>query len=802
MDKIFITDNNIVISEETHKEWKKKLNQYGRLYLYAMSGFGKSSNAVVFAEKQFSKWTSISTFEEDFLEKAEAYLIKNENVKVRTLLILDDLQWLLKKEEQDKLVELLSRLNTRNGKLQCMMLSRAPLPDYLKPFYLTKHLIVEGAETLWLKGRHIKEVLIKEKLFEGLDEYAIRDMVKLCINITKGYPIGVSSVIRYLKEGNRNYEVINRMAREDIFQYFDRTLFIKWEEEQKEAMIKLTVYPEFNIPMAKCILGERAKELIESIALISSFFSFTPPDKYKVHKFFIAYLRNRQQTLSKEERSIIYCNAGNCYEKMRELNNALRCYKEAGQNEKVTELIIYLSENVDGNFVRNSETYFNDLPEEIEERYPKLLGAKTLLLSYRMKIEESNKCLEKLKKKMDEEKNRKIKDELIETYVHTLIALPHGTSDEVKDKLTYYSSYILKHGIHLKNIIPTGNMPSVINGGLDFLRWEKNDKLLYPIMKKATEIVVGKEAIGITDVCMGENLYEKNRKTEAISYLTKGLSDSNYKGSIRVQYAATGVMARLFLSEGQLETAETTLMNILAKARETKFLELIPNIQTSLVFCELLKGNNNKTAEWLEKYAPNEYERFYITERFRLLTKARIYVSMGRNVEALFILNILAEYAKLYDRSYLQIEIQLLKAIILYKCEEEWQPLLIETVQKASSYSYVHILSDQGGALLPLWKIVDWNVTGLNPVYINAVTNEMKKMAANYPNYMKEIDILSKKELEVIKLMSEGHTNAEIAAILEISIATVKFHISNLLKKLKSENRTIAVKTAQEKGLL
>lgn len=802
MDKIFITDNNIVISEETHKEWKKKLNQYGRLYLYAMSGFGKSSNAVVFAEKQFSKWTSISTFEEGFLEKAEAYLIKNENVKVRTLLILDDLQWLLKKEEQDKLLELLSRLNTRNGKLQCMMLSRAPLPDYLKPFYLTKQLIVEGSETLWLKGHHIKEVLIKEKLFEGLDEYAIRDMEKLCMNITKGYPIGVSSVIRYLKEGNRNYEVINKMAREDIFQYFDRTLFTKWKKEQKEAMIKLAVYPEFNIPMAECILGERAKELIDSIALISSFFSFTPPDKYKIQKFFLAYLRSRQRVLSKEEKRIIYYNAGNCYEKVRELNNALCCYKEAGYNEKIAELIIYLSENVDGNFARTSESYLNDLPEEIEERFPKLLGAKTLLFSYKMKIEESNKCLDKLKKKIDEEKNKKIRDELMETYIHTFIALPHETADEMKEKLTYYSSYILKHGIHVKNIIPTGNMPSVINGGLDFLRWVKNAKLLYPSLKKATEIVVGKEAIGLADVCMGENLYEKDKKTEAISYLTKGLSDSNYKGSIRVQYAATGVMARLFLSEGQLETAETTLINILAKARETRFVELIPNIQTSLVYFELLRGNKNKMAEWLEKYAPNEYEQFYITDRFQLLTKARIYMSMGRNVEALFILNILAEYARLYDRNYLQIEIKLLKAIILYRCEDEWEPLLIETVQKASSYSYVHILSDQGGALLPLWKIVDWNMTGLDPSYINAVTNEMKKMAANYPNYMKEIDILSKKELEVIKLMSEGHTNAEIAAILEISIATVKFHISNLLKKLKAENRTIAVKTAQEEGLL
>ena len=78
-------------------------------------------------------------------------------------------------------------------------------------------------------------------------------------------------------------------------------------------------------------------------------------------------------------------------------------------------------------------------------------------------------------------------------------------------------------------------------------------------------------------------------------------------------------------------------------------------------------------------------------------------------------------------------------------------------------------------------------------------------MAVLYPNYLKEIkevEALSKKELEVIRLMSEGYTNGAIAKKLEISMATVKFHITNILKKLKADNRTMAVKIAQEKELL
>lgn len=805
MNGIYITDNNIAILEQTQKEWKMQLNQYGKLYLYSMSGFGKSENAKEFAEKHFSKWTSISAENEDFLERTEAYLKKNKGTKVRTLLILDDVQWVLKEKEQEKLVELLSNINKCNSKLQCLILSRAKLPNYLKPFYLTRQLVVEDKKKLWLSEEQIQQLLIKEKLHEIFKENDIKDIAKRCFVVTKGYPIGVCSIIRHLKEGNKDFESLVKLASEDIFEYFDRTLFVKWENWQKDAIIKLAVYKGFNIDMAEYILGQDAKEIIDGIMLISSFLNFRPPDMYNINPFFLRYLKSRQKNLSKEEFSILYYKAGKCYENMRELKQALHCYKEAGANEKIAELVISLSENVDGDFAKTSEEYLNCLPEEMDSRFPKLLGAKTLLFSYQMKVEESNRCLKKLKKIADEEKSSGKGSVALETYVRTLVALPHGTAEEERKKIRYFSRYMFKVGFHIKNIIPTGNIPSVINGGLDFISWTKNDRKIYPVMKKATEIVIGVEAVGLADVCMGENLYEKNKKTEAMGYLTKGLSDANFKGSIRVQYAAIGVMARLFQCEGQADTAEATLRNIRDTAEEGRYNELLPNILASLVHCALLKGDSGKVMEWLQNYAPNEHETFYITDRFKLFTKARVYVSIGRDMEALYILNILEQYTKLYNREYLNMEINLLKAVILFRRGEEWQTLFIQTVKTAASYSFVHIISDQGKVLLPLWQDIDWDSTKLKPTYIKTVTSELKKMAVLYPNYLKEIkevEALSKKELEVIRLMSEGYTNGAIAKKLEISMATVKFHITNILKKLKADNRTMAVKIAQEKELL
>lgn len=56
---------------------------------------------------------------------------------------------------------------------------------------------------------------------------------------------------------------------------------------------------------------------------------------------------------------------------------------------------------------------------------------------------------------------------------------------------------------------------------------------------------------------------------------------------------------------------------------------------------------------------------------------------------------------------------------------------------------------------------------------------------------------LTNREQIVLELMSEGLSNAEIAAHLSISIHTVKTHVSNIFAKMDVKRRTQAIKKAQ-----
>jgi DNA-binding NarL/FixJ family response regulator len=60
---------------------------------------------------------------------------------------------------------------------------------------------------------------------------------------------------------------------------------------------------------------------------------------------------------------------------------------------------------------------------------------------------------------------------------------------------------------------------------------------------------------------------------------------------------------------------------------------------------------------------------------------------------------------------------------------------------------------------------------------------------------------LSDREREILGLIAQGHTNAEIAAGLVLAPKTVRNHVSNILSKLQVADRTEAMLRARQAGL-
>ena len=63
-------------------------------------------------------------------------------------------------------------------------------------------------------------------------------------------------------------------------------------------------------------------------------------------------------------------------------------------------------------------------------------------------------------------------------------------------------------------------------------------------------------------------------------------------------------------------------------------------------------------------------------------------------------------------------------------------------------------------------------------------------------------DILSERELEVLRLMATGAANKQIAASLSVSESTAKTHVANIFQKLGVNDRTGAVTLAVQRGII
>lgn len=61
---------------------------------------------------------------------------------------------------------------------------------------------------------------------------------------------------------------------------------------------------------------------------------------------------------------------------------------------------------------------------------------------------------------------------------------------------------------------------------------------------------------------------------------------------------------------------------------------------------------------------------------------------------------------------------------------------------------------------------------------------------------------LTKRELEILNLMAQGHSNDEIAEKISISISTVKTHNQNLFEKLDVKRRTQAIDKAKRLNII
>jgi len=139
-----------------------------------------------------------------------------------------------------------------------------------------------------------------------------------------------------------------------------------------------------------------------------------------------------------------------------------------------------------------------------------------------------------------------------------------------------------------------------------------------------------------------------------------------------------------------------------------------------------------------------------------------------------------------------------LKCAILVLTIHDDREYLFEIVRAGASGYVLKDIEPQ--KLVEAIRVVSKGNTYIQPNLTLDLITEFNRLSSK-TKLLKE-NPLTKREMEVLRLITEGMTNAEIARELYISEKTVKNHVSRILRKLNVEDRTQAAVFAIKNDLV
>ena len=598
-------------------------------------------------------------------------------------------------------------------------------------------------------------------------------------------------------------------SRKDIWDYLEVHVYDQWNIELQEFMEAVSIVEQFDLQLAQQITKKKdAGRLIQKAQEVGCFLMERRENERSVYELRVPMKYSMRRRLfakySQDYIRELYYSAGNSYEMEGNVLEALRMYEMCHSEEGISRILV---ENMRRNPAAGDyfelKHYYLALPEEKIKESIDLMAGMSMLQSLLLNEEESERWYQELLS-CAKEKTGGMKRTAEARILYLDIALPHRGTVRMIDLLKRAGVLLAEGRMSLPEFSVTSNLPSMMNGGKDFCEWSRKDRELARTIGRVITLVLGKYGKGLLNLALAESFFEKGSDDyEVLSLAGTGRMQAESGGKTEQVFVAVGILTQLSILNNRMEDAEDMLESF-KQVAEREAPKLLPNICAMQVRMDLYTGRISEAYQWLLE-APDEDTEFNCMERYRYLTKVRVYLAAGRKEKALLLLEKLRFYAEKMHRIYITIEVMLLSAIVTYRMGKDgWQDTLQKAVARAEDYHFVRILTKEGAALWELLKAgtVIWK----DQSFKKQVTEECERMSDFYPAYLKEKQegnvILNDKALKILRLQAEGMSVEKIAEQLGLSKAGVKYYNQETYKKLGVNNKAAALTEARNRRLL
>jgi LuxR family transcriptional regulator, maltose regulon positive regulatory protein len=291
--------------------------------------------------------------------------------------------------------------------------------------------------------------------------------------------------------------------------------------------------------------------------------------------------------------------------------------------------------------------------------------------------------------------------------------------------------------------------------------------------------------------------YEWNDLSKADHYGQKALELARQLNGIDTFATCNLFLARLSLTQGKVSDAAAHVTEAKQFVREYKFTHELPMILATELLVLIHQG----------KLGP----ALHLAQTHNLpLSEARVHLAAKHPAKALAVLEPLSSRIEFRAWEDEGLELSLLRAIAHDMLNEKDKAIqrLHDALGLAEPGGFIRSFVDKGSLVQQL--LLEAAKRGMMSRYVAKVLAafEAEKQSNDQPSLAPALaselllEPLSKRELEVLRLIAQGLSNHDISKRLFRSLDTVKGYNRNIFGKLQVQNRTEAVARARELGIL
>ena len=443
---------------KVYKKLKKAESLFIPVIMMAPTGWGKSAAI----ENYYKRKNYLTLYCKDgrLDDKPDIWEIR------QSVVVIEDAQWLLDEDDYSYVKELI-----REGTRQILILTRGAFPKYLSGEEQDYNFIRITEKDFAFGEDEVKKYFADREV--DIDEKDIA----MVTNASQGYPRAVYYYTVHMEDGTRYSDKLLQTVWLDIYNLWDGMMYEQWSDEFREFALSVCQYDCFSVDMAVFLTGnKRIPEVLNYSRTVMNQIILNSDSTYSIRKETRGFFIWKQKLCWSEDLIIDnYRKGAYYYELNGNIPMALSYYHKAGAKKNVKDLLIKNAQTHPGtgHYIETKE-YYMELPEEEIKDSPILMAGMSMLYDLIMQPEKSEQWYNELVLyEKDKIHNRELRREARVRLAYLDIALPHRGTKGILRIMKRVFELIRKGEIVLPEMSATGNIPSIMNGGLDFSDWSK-----------------------------------------------------------------------------------------------------------------------------------------------------------------------------------------------------------------------------------------------------------------------------------------------------------------------------------------